>query len=328
MNFTFNATIQDEGGESNSDEITDWEFYHEFEYYLRLTIHVLGLVGNLLMLVTYYSGSLRKMSISVYFRWVAVLCAYQNIDELARYFLHTSRLQNKWEILCRINSFLYLFLKPTSAWLEILAGLDRYLTIVYPYKFKFLKKRLAQFILVASVIVYNSACYAKVFVDSHVEIYDYAYSSEPGLLCQIFVFFDSSLIDLLNGAAIPFIVMGISSMLTFLGVRRSHAQIKSSIANESHRRRKLVHDIKFGVTMIVLNILFVLLNSPYRIYYIIEFTQPSYFRLSRTLESIFIILIELYYSMVFWVQVSVNSVVRKEIKMFFTRIWHKTIILR
>lgn len=295
----------------------DLRIFIQLEYALKLTFECLGIVGNLLMFVVYSSGSLRKMSISVYFRSVAFLCAFQNIYELSRYFLPTNSLENKHELVCKLSSFFYSFLKPTSAWLEILAGLDRYLTIVYPFRFNALKKRLTQSLLVAFVIVYNTACYAKILINAELLYSFYEDLDEYSSVCVNIVTTDLSLLDFLNGAAIPFCLMGIISILTFVGVRLAHSQVKSSFVNKSRRHRKLFNDIKFGMTMIVLSILFVLFNAPYRFYYILGLNLFEYPVLMSACE----ILFDSYYSMVFWIQLVVNSVVRKTTSDLMRRAW-------
>lgn len=303
----------------------NYRLLFRFENSIRITLHSLGLVGNLLLLIVYFVGSLRKMSISVYFRCVAVLSLCQNIYELARYLFPIDGLEARLEILCKLSDFYFIFSKPTSAWLEILAGLDRFLTIVYPHKFKFLKRPLVQWILVASVIIYNVGCYAKILVDTQLEIiYDEYSSYGNSTECFLNISHELNLLDLVNGAAIPFASMGVLSILTLLGVRRAHSQIDSSIANPTHRRRTIVHDIKFGLTMIVLNILFFIFNLPYRLYYILDLGELNLINdtdIVLLLNIVFKLFFEGYYSIVFWVQLAVNSVVRKETRGLFMSIW-------
>lgn len=296
-------------------------WFLQIVFVARIIIHCLGLVGNLLMLLVYFSGSLHKMSVSVYFRCVAVVCLFQNTYELARLITPLRRVESECELVCKLSDFYFLYSKPTSAWIEILAGLDRYLTIVYPYKFKFFKQPLIQYFLIATVILLNAASYAKILLDTHLEIrYDEG-THENRSVCEIFVSNELSILDFVNGAAIPFVLMAVFSILTLVGVRQAHAQIKSSLANQSARRRTRVHDIKFGVTIIFLNVLFIAFNSPYRFFYILDLTQFNFGQLYYTssrvyfmLDSVFKLIFECYYSIVFWFQLGVNSVVRKELK--------------
>lgn len=108
MNYSLNETIE-EYEPSKYLHTIDLDLFYKVEYYLEIIIHCVGLVGNLLMLVVYYNGTLRKMSISVYFRCVAVLCVIQNVYELTRYFLPTNRVENETDILCRLGNFFYFF---------------------------------------------------------------------------------------------------------------------------------------------------------------------------------------------------------------------------
>lgn len=296
-------------------------WFLQIVFILSIIIHCLGLVGNLLMLLVYFSGSLHKMSVSVYFRCMAVLCLFQNTYELARLTTPLRRVESQFEIVCKLSDFYFLYSKPTSAWLEILAGLDRYLTIVYPYRFKFLKRPHTQYFLITAVILYNAASYAKILFDTRLQTSYDEETHENRSVCQIFVPYELSILDFVNGAAIPFVSMSVCSILTLVGVRRAHAQIKSSLASHSSRRRTRIHDLKFGVTMIFLNILFVAFNSPYRFFYILDLAQFDFAQLYYTssrvyfmLDFVFKLIFECYYSIVFWFQLSVNSVVRKELR--------------
>lgn len=279
MNSTFKDSQPDWSDWDINNGGVDIQLFYRIDYVLSLTVHSLGLVGNLVMLVVYsLSRKLSKMSISVYFMFVAVICAYHNIFTLARYFSPVDRLIDESNILCKLNVYLFFYLKPISAWLEILAGLDRFLSILYPFRFKFLKRPKVQVIFVVSVIFYNTCCYAKILFETNLVLnYDY-YSLQYYSWCPIFLSYELSMLDFLNGAAIPFVLMSILSMLTVSGVIQAHARIRLSTPNDSHSRRTLVHDVKFGVTMIVLNVLFVLFNSPYRLYYLLDIYLSIYDR--------------------------------------------------
>lgn len=52
--------------------------FYEIRKIMRYLINSLGLVGNTLMFVIYSQANLRKLSVSIYFRCVAVICACQN----------------------------------------------------------------------------------------------------------------------------------------------------------------------------------------------------------------------------------------------------------
>ena len=91
-----------------------------------------GILTNLLMLVVFYQGNLRKLSFSTYIRCLAFFCACHNLYYLFNFstLLANNYTQNS-EILCRLIVFLYFFLPQVCAWLEVIASLDRFLTIVF-----------------------------------------------------------------------------------------------------------------------------------------------------------------------------------------------------
>lgn len=134
-----------------------------------------GLIGNILMFAVFSVGRMREMSVSVYFQCLACTCALHNFYILVGYLPSLSILSNTSEILCQIKIFLFYYLKPTSAWFEVLAGLDRFLTIVYPYDFKLVKRPLGQTIIVSAVILLNAACYSSILIRSNVNLYVHEY---------------------------------------------------------------------------------------------------------------------------------------------------------
>lgn len=72
--------------------------------------------------------------------------------------------------------------------------------------------------------------------------------------------------------------------------------------------------IRIGMTMIVLNILFVALNTPYRLFYVANLKISNislYTRAHLVTNRILGFIFELFYSIVFYVQLAVNCVVRR-----------------
>lgn len=286
---------------------------------VKISIQSLGLVGNLLMFAVYFKSSLRKMSISVYFRCMALLGVCQYVVNLTGCLCPTCFLEES-TVFCRLFGFLLFYLKPTLAWLEILAGLDRFVTIVFPFQFKFLKRSRTQVILSAIVLSYNAACYWKILFQTY-EHFTECSIDFPDYLRKL---------DFINGAAVPFVMMAILSGATFVGVVRAHSRIRSASVNSQtpsnyFNNRKLVRDIRFGVTMIVLNVSFLLLNLPKRLFFNLDWTQiDSTTRLVWTY--IFYDLCELYYSIYFYVQLAVNKLIRHEFLGIFSYVLRKMLM--
>lgn len=126
----------------------------------------------------------------------------------------------------------------------------------------------------------------------------------------------------MNSSAVPFAFMFVLSVTTFVGVllarRRVHSSNMSngSCASEPANRRTRIRDMKFGTTIIVLNLFFMFSNFPHRIYYFVKFnpfdsrSHPlAHYFFSASLRAIY----ESYFSITFVVQLAVNILVRREL---------------
>ena len=114
-------------------------------------------------------------------------------------------------------------------------------------------------------------------------------------------------IDLVNTTIVPFFIMILSTIITLREVFRSRN--KSSF-NTSTKTR----DIKFAITSISLNVLFLIFNLPTTLYNIIRFNLISHnlIQLNSIISPIIYLVFHLNYATLFYVNLIVNSLFRKE----------------
>lgn len=126
---------------------------------IQSIIACIGIVGNILLICVFSRRSLRKYTYSFYcqmkactdsivllymFRSLASVVFDLNIDLIAPFF-------------CVFNSYLPFVASTACLWFLPLISLDRLLTVMYPSRFKWMKKRWIQLILVAIVLIYSLA---------------------------------------------------------------------------------------------------------------------------------------------------------------------------
>lgn len=283
--------------------------YYRVEKIFRCSMHTFGLVGNSLMFVVYHSGgNLHQLSVSIYFRCMAIVCSCQNV-----YFLfwieYLCRLSSRSELFYKLFNYVQNLFVSIAVWLEVAASLDRFLTIVFPIHVAFIKKPLVQRIIIAMVVFYNMGFYSCILVKMNYRVEEKDYESQANFMNTLYV------MDLANSSAVPFAIMFVSSVATFVGVVRSHRRAKS-LGRLTNSQRILTRDMKFGVTLIVLNALFFSFNSIYRLNNVVHI-NPFDPRRQTVMFFVFASIIsnlsEYYYSLNFYVQFSVNSLVRKQI---------------
>lgn len=125
--------------------------------YSCVPIAVLGFVGNLLMLVVFSQHTLRKLTVSAYFRASALINLYINLN-LIKIFASLQLnyvLRNQSRFLCKSVMFFIYATGAMSAWYLVAAGIDRLVTIVYPNRFAFMHRTHTPLVIIAILSVYN-----------------------------------------------------------------------------------------------------------------------------------------------------------------------------
>lgn len=307
------------------------QLIYKYNAFVRYAVAVMGLLANTFMFVVYFQPGLRKLSVSIYFRCMALFCALQNLHNLFIIDDLFALIDNS-DLMCKLVSFLLILFSPMAAWFELTAGLDRFVTIVFlPARFKWIEKTCTQCLIVAGVVVYNMAFYSKILFSNYLIEYDtddYAYT-----VCED-SFGDGGLeiVDFANNSAVPFVIMLVTSVATFAGVIRARARIKhvghnDTAINSQQARRRVRRDIRFGVTMLAMNFAFFLFNFPYRLNYVVDWMSQivgdeddfAFF----VFQVILIDAYDMYYSMNFFVKLAVNSLVRRECVKLVTNVFAK-----
>lgn len=294
------------------------EFVRIF-FYVRYLFQILGVFGNAFMFALYFKPQLRKLSVAFFFQALALTHFCINIEWLLLDIFKNFDKQNS-ETSCKFLSYLSYILAPISAWVEVAAGFDRLFNILFSTRFHVLKTVRFRIILIILIVVYNMAFYFKIFLDY--KLFYYHYSSTNALISSYSVCGTNSKIEIkyahfFNSTAVPFLLATISSLLTFVGVLRVRKRVSASSSSPSaSRTTTLVRDMRFGVTIIFMNMSFFVLNCPFRLG---DITEINPFRLETQIfwyvvfSNVICIMYELYFASCFYVQLAVNSLVRREL---------------
>lgn len=302
-----------------------------FQFYritnlIQTVNRLIGVFGNLLLFVVYSQGSLRKLSVSVYFRCTAVYWTSQIVFDL---FLARTlfKLTQQSEISYKLLAYFHHVLMPTAIWFEVAASFDRFLTILFPMRSRFLQKPFAQFTIVSAVIVYNMLFFLFIPIQSSNSS---AVSNENDFINKEKFIRTVFILNLVNDSLAPFVLMLVLSIATFVGVLRAHERMKSSLGNGTNAssqvasRKKQLRDMKFGVTIISLNVFFFVFMFFYRLNLVVSLnpfnnSRPEYYLLFLIFSQILGDMPEFYYSSNFFVHFAVNSLFRREFFKLFTR---------
>lgn len=128
---------------------------------VSLVFTILGYLGNLLSFIVFSSRSMRRHSISIYFRAIAVFDSICLIDGI--YFFISKKfhvdMNTMSDLLCRTKSYFFYATGPIPAWLIVIVSADRFVSIGFPRRFQFLFKSSLQVIIILSIVIYNFSLY-------------------------------------------------------------------------------------------------------------------------------------------------------------------------
>lgn len=130
------------------------------------------------------------------------------------------------------------------------------------------------------------------------------------------------IVDLIDGSVVPFVAMFFLSLSTFVGVLRAHRRIRSSALSQVQQHgsnRTLIRDLRFGATMLVLNVAFFVCMVFWRLNYCLSLNPFDDIFANRVFTTILGDLFVYYYFLNFFIQLAVNNLVRKEVWSLFKK---------
>lgn len=261
--------------------------------WFSLTIPILGVPGNLGLFLIYSTKSLRKLSISIYFRSIAIfnlfICIFW-INIILDY-VYNINIVNSSNFWCKFAWFtIYV---PIVGWIEAAINLDRMRTIMFRRKLLFTTTHIFQIALVSLIILYNSAYYLISAISprirtlyastttGHYSFADDYFVSNTTIItknttlvmhvCYMPYYYIYNYMDLPNSTLLPFLVKIIASVLTVVFIVKKRKQMRAKNSSLSHQRRR---NRKFAITVIAMDVAFIVMTMPYNILFLINFWKP------------------------------------------------------
>lgn len=291
--------------------------------YSSLLLVVFGLPGNILMFVVFSRQTLSKLSVSFYFRAMSIANIFININWLKKFseYQYGFVVIDQSDFLCKSVMFTIYTISGMAAWFMVVAGLDRFFVIVYPTRFLFVQKPRFSQIICVLITIYNIIFNFHILFDTSLSLIDtndtdtnttLIYKCEWPLKT---VFYFSVLV---NSTIIPFAIMTASTIGMCLVVNNSRnrmKQISNSSSSSDNARLKKMRDLRFTVTMIVMNVFFLVLNALNPFFNALEYLDivPEIVIVDHIATGLFYT----FYSTVFYVQLGVNNLVRKQFLAIF-----------
>lgn len=296
--------------------------------YLTVTVSFLGLAGNVLLFLVYHFTSLNELTISVYFRAIALANLFINFYSIETFFENVvfhSSLVDESRMLCKAFIFGIYIAGPISSWIELFAGIDRFLTILHSRRFKFFKKLGFHVFIVVFLVVYNSAVYSYLIFDLDLTDFVDMDTNSSFTICVVTNENVVQLIDLVNAAVLPFLLMLATSIALVFEIMKSRKKLARVCISKS-RKITRARDMKFGITMIGLNVVFFIMNAPKSILTVIDYYSAlsssgnSAFETATKISQFTFLM---FFSVSFYIQLTINSLVRKRFFELMKNIFRK-----
>lgn len=211
------------------------------------------------------------------------------------------------------------WIAPISGLILVYISAHRFFSIKFPKNNFFTKDKRNNLIFIALLLIYNGLFYSPVFIFSGFVRYENALiGNSTNTTYRIGCSFLNTeymtilaLMDLINSALIPFILMTIFSILLIAYIFKIRQKISSKTKlSSASDKKKFKKDIKFSLTIISLNVLFLVLNVPTMYVGLIELNNLP-------LKSFINYLYYASYGCNFYVLVLSNSLFRSEFLQIF-----------
>ena len=209
---------------------------------------------------------------------------------------------------CKIYQFYNYGMDAISPWILVYISIEKYISIAFPTKRFLLKKTRSQIIFFILLCVFN--------IIYHINLpFSFDLISVNNQTVCYFINEESqtivSYMDLVNFFLFPFILMIFSSNMLIFIIFKSRNRVNHN--NSEKENKRLKQDIKFSITSLSMNLLFLILNLPIDI---IEFL-PLYN--NNELYMIFWYIFNISSATNFYLILFTNSLFRREFVSLFIR---------
>ena len=288
----------------NSDNIDDiYDLGKSVSINVQVLISLIGIVSNTLSVFVFERKKLKKHSYSIYWKIKAcsdIIVLIHSFRHWSRHFLNAD-IDLISEFFCRFNEYQPFVASSISSCLETLITLDRLFTVVFANRFKIIKKRPFQITIISLAVAFSLLTYISLPLRNHlVEV-------SGTLMCEIpretktFIWvYSLANVIIINVMIIPILDLTIISHI--ISSRRTVRRLK----------RTAKTDRKFAINAISLNLTGLLLKLPLLIGSLLSIYFNLGHKQTEMVFSICLSVILLEKIDMFFVNVIVNSIFRRE----------------
>jgi hypothetical protein len=300
-------------------------------WYTILIVVIVGAFGNAIAFVVCSRSNLKNTVFSTYFRFIAVVDTTTLIfNTFLQKFMSAVfkiRLSTSSNDICRLTKIIAYALTVPSGWILVVVSLDRYLSIAFPTRFRIRKNRLFQLLICIILVLKDFVYYGQLYFSfvkykTNITIYDNTTNQtnqtiEQSWTCQEIEPALLSWLDLANSGILPTLLMFIC---TFFILKCLHDSKKNIIDHNNQERPKISNrQKKFAITVLSLNIIFLLTNIPVVVWNVFRefqvYIEPN---IQNLITSIIFLIYYIQYGSCFFINFTVNSIFKDEVFALFS----------
>lgn len=266
-----------------------------FFIFIAPFVFFFGFFGNVLAICVFLRKKLRKKNSSWFYFMLRLVSDTLVIVQSMREFFKV-KLNFDYVTLnnftCKIAEFSLYVPTALSAWSLVILSIDRFCKIRHPNNFFFLSYPTIKAITVIFLTIFNLFFNSPLIAFSHLEINGTNFTRECVQNPSLKFFW---WMDLFNSILIPFVCMTIPTIITIEYLFTSKAKL--------HNIK--IKDYKFAITSIILVIIFVSLNLPIALHFLIG----SYVEIDAEIDETIYVITDIIYYMNYGIMFYVNCVV-------------------
>lgn len=222
---------------------------------------LIGIVANSLTFVVFSRKRFKSTSFSFYLRLNVLMDTVILVKSILQWtgVVFEFYIEDVSIVFCKLQGYSYRVAFTSSTWLLSLIAFDRLITIKYPYRFSYLKKRRLQIILTSIIVAISMGFYVlmplsleyervvTVDEDSNETSIEVNCTMEKEKYNAVFW------IDLINSLITVVVLNNVLSAMAIVFIYKSRQRIRQT--NSSSNERTAMRDRKFAINSITLNLM-------------------------------------------------------------------------
>jgi hypothetical protein len=284
-------------------------------YVFAPVILLIGLFGNIMGLIIVGKKKLVKIGPVIIYKCLFVSDNIYLIQIIFTYMPYAFNFDpiNLSNIGCKIYNFFSYGLDALSPWCLVYISIEKFISVAYPNKRFIFKKNKNQIIYFILLFLFNILYHLNIPFSMEIFRVDFDNSSSCDFINNNGIIINN--MDLVNCVLAPIFLMILFSLLLIIFIFKSRRRVH--LNNSDREIERLKRDIKFSISLLSINLLFILLNLPFTIFIVLPYYDDD--EIFVTLSYICF----LSYAINFYLLLLTNSLFRSEFYSLFLAKQHE-----